>query len=105
MMERNCSYHISKDRIPRALYIMDTVGLGKIIKEVRQVDEQGRVSWQCLTDTGVILVMSEDKKICVTLYIATQPKVSAMYQGKTPSWVINKVRKNRKYAEQQNKVR
>lgn len=105
MMERNCSYHISKDRIPRALYIMDTVGLGKIIKEVRQVDEQGRVSWQCLTDTGVILVMSEDKKICVTLYIATQPKVSAMYQGKTPSWVINKVRKNRQYAEQQNKVR
>lgn len=105
MMERNCSYHISKDRIPRALYIMDTVGLGKVIKEVRQVDETGRVSWQCLTDTGVILVMSEDKKICVTLYIATQPKVSAMYQGKTPSWVINKVRKNRQYAEQQNKVR
>lgn len=105
MMERNCSYHISKDRIPRALYIMDTVGLGKIIKEVRQVDEAGRVSWQCLTDTGVILVMSEDKKICVTLYIATQPKVSAMYQGKTPSWVFNKVRKNRQYAEQQNKVR
>jgi hypothetical protein len=49
--------------------------------------------------------MSEDKKICVTLYIATQPKVSAMYQGKTPSWVFNKVRKNRQYAEQQNKVR
>ena len=105
MMERNCSYHISKDRIPRALYIMDTVGLGEIIKEVRQVDEQGRVSWQCLTNTGVILVMSEDKKICITLYIATQPKVSAMYQGKTPSWVINKVRKNRKYAEEQNKER
>lgn len=105
MMERNCSYHISKDRIPRALYIMDTVGLGKTIKEVRQVDETGRVSWQCLTDTGVILVMSEDKKICITLYIATQPKVSAMYQGKTPSWVLNKVRKNRKYAEEQNKER
>lgn len=105
MLERNCSYHISKDRIPRAMYIMDTVGLGKIIKEVRQVDETGRVSWQCLTDTGVILVMSEDKKICITLYIATQPKVSAMYQGKTPSWVINKVRKNRQYAEQQNKVK
>ena len=105
MLERNCSYHISKDRIPRAMYIMDTVGLGEIIKEVRQVDEKGRVSWQCLTNTGVILVMSEDKKICVTLYIATQPKVSAMYQGKTPSWVINKIRKNRKYAEEQNKVK
>jgi hypothetical protein len=105
MLKRNCSYHISEDRINRAMYIMETVGIGEIIKEVRQVDEKGRVSWQCLTNTGVILVMSEDKKICVTLYIATQPKVSAMYQGKTPSWVFNKVRKNRQYAEQQNKVR
>jgi hypothetical protein len=105
MLKRNCSYHISEDRIDRAMYIMETVGIGEIIKEVRQIDEKGRVSWQCLTNTGVILVMSEDKKICVTLYIATQPKVSAMYQGKTPSWVFNKVRKNRQYAEQQNKVR
>lgn len=105
MLKRNCSYHISEDRIDRAMYIMETVGIGEIIKEVRQVDEKGRVSWQCLTNTGVILVMSEDKKICITLYIATQPKVSAMYQGKTPSWVFNKVRKNRQYAEQQNKVR
>lgn len=105
MLKRNCSYHISEDRIDRAMYIMETVGIGEIIKEVRQIDEKGRVSWQCLTNTGVILVMSEDKKICITLYIATQPKVSAMYQGKTPSWVFNKVRKNRQYAEQQNKVR
>ena len=104
MMERNITYHISEDRIDRAVFIMETVGLGNIIKECRQVDEKGRVSWQCLTDTGVLLVLSEDKKICVTLYIATLPKVSAMYKGKTPSWVIAKVRKNRKYAEQQNKV-
>ena len=105
MLRRNCSYHISEDRIDRAMYIMETVGIGEIIKEVRQVDEKGRGSWQCLTNTGGILVMSEDKKICITLYIASQPKVSAMYQGKTPSWVINMVRKNRKYAEEQNKVK
>lgn len=105
MMERNCTYHISADRIDRATYIMTTIGIGNIVKEVRQVDEKGRVSWQCLTNTGVILVMSEDKKICVTLYIATLPKVSAMYKGKTPSWVIAKVRKNKHLAEMQNKVK
>jgi hypothetical protein len=104
MMERNCTYHISADRLDRATYIMTTIGIGNIVKEVRQVDEKGRVSWQCLTDTGVLLVLSEDKKICITLYIASQPKVSAMYGGKTPSWMIAKVRNNRKYAEQQNKV-
>jgi hypothetical protein len=105
MMKRNITYHISADRIDRATYIMTTIGIGEIIKEVRCTDDKGRMSWQCLTNTGVILVLSEDKKICITLYIASQPKVSAMYQGKTPSWIINMVRKNRKYAEEQNKVR
>lgn len=105
MLKRNCTYHISADRIERATYIMTTIGIGDIIKECRQVDEKGRVSWQCLTNTGVILILSEDKQVCITLYIAQQPKVSAMYQGKTPSWVINMVKKNRKYAEEQNKVR
>jgi hypothetical protein len=105
MLKRNITYHISEERVDRACYIMQTIGIGEVIKEVRCVQEDGRVSWQCLTNTGVILVLSEDKKICITLYIATQPKVSAMYQGKTPSWVFNMVRKNRKYAEEQNKVR
>jgi hypothetical protein len=105
MLKRNITYHISEERVDRACYIMQTIGIGEVIKEVRCVQEDGRVSWQCLTNTGVILVLSEDKKICITLYIASQPKVSAMYQGKTPSWVINMVRKNRKYAEEQNKVR
>ena len=67
MMERNITYHISEDRIDRAVFIMQTIGIGKIIKEVRQV--------------------------------------SAMYNGKTPSWVIAKVRKNKHLAEMQNKVK
>jgi hypothetical protein len=105
MLKRNITYHISEERVDRACYIMQTIGIGEVIKEEKCVDEKGRISWQCLTNTGVILVLSEDKKIAITLYIASQPKVSAMYKGNTPSWVINMVRKNRKYAEEQNKVR
>lgn len=105
MMKRNCSYHISEDRLDRAMFIMTTIGIGEVIKKQKCVDEKGRISWQCLTDTGVILVLSEDKKIAVTLYIATQPKVSAMYEGKTPSWVIKMVRKNKELAEKQNKIK
>ena len=105
MLKRNITYHISEERVDRACYIMQTIGIGEIIKEVRCSDDKGRVSWQCLTNTGVILVLNEDKTMCITLYIAQQAKVSAMYQGKTPSWIINMVRKNRKYAEEQNKVR
>jgi hypothetical protein len=84
---------------------MQTVGLGEIIKEVRCVDERGRVSWQCLTDTGVIMIFNEQKTMMVTLYIATQPKVSAMYKGNTPSWVMRMIRKNAQYVEMQNKVK
>ena len=105
MIKRNASYHISEERLDRACYIMQTVGIGEIIKEVRCTDEKGRVSWQCLTDTGVLLVLNEQKDMAITLYIATQPKVSAMYKGNTPSWVIKLIKKNAKYAEMQNKVR
>ena len=104
-IKRNISYHISEDRLDRACYIMQTVGLGEIIKERRCVDEKKRVSWQCLTDTGVILVLNEQKTMAVTLYIATQPKVSSMYEGHTPSWVLKMVRKNMRYSAEQNKVR
>lgn len=105
MIKRNISYHISEDRLDRACYIMQTIGLGEIIKEQKCVDEKGRTSWQCLTDTGVLLVLNKDKTKAITLYIATQPKVSAMYKGQTPSWVLKMVRKNAVHAAEQNKVR
>lgn len=104
MMKRNITYHISEERINRAVFIMETVGLGEVIKEEKCIDEQGRTSWQCFTNTGVILVLSEDKKMLITLYIATQPKVSAMFKGNCPSWVMKLVRKNRELAKMQNKV-
>ena len=105
MLKRNISYHISEERLDRACYIMQTVGLGEIIKEQKCVDERNRVSWQCLTDTGVIIILNEQKTVAITLYIATQPKVSAMYAGNTPSWVLRVVKKNIQYAKLQNKVR
>lgn len=104
-IKRNITYHISEDRLDRACYIMQTVGIGEIVKEERCVQEDGRISWQCLTNTGVILVMSEDRKIVITLYIASQAKVSAMYKGNTPSWMFKVVKKNKQYQEMQNKVR
>ena len=104
-IKRNISYHISEDRLDRACYIMQTIGIGDIIKEQRGIDEQGRVYWRCFTNTGVILIMNENKSRAVTLYIAEQKQVSSIYQGKTPSWVFALVKKNAKYAKEQNKVR
>ena len=104
-IKRNCTYHISEDRLDRACYIMQTIGIGEIVKEERCIQEDGRISWQCLTNTGVILVLSEDRNVAITLYIASQAKVSAMYKGNTPSWMFKVVKKNRVYQEMQNKVK
>ena len=105
MLKRNISYHISEDRLDRACYIMTTIGMGEVIKETHGVDEHGRGFWKSFTDTGVMLIFNEDKTRVVTLYIASQPQVSALYQGNTPSWVLKMVKKNKVYAEMQNKVR
>lgn len=105
MLKRNISYHISEDRLDRACYIMQTIGIGDIIKEQRGIDKQGRVYWRCFTNTGVMLIMNADKSRVVTLYIAEQKQVSSVYEGKTPSWVFALVRKNMRYAKEQNKGR
>lgn len=106
MEQKKLTAHMIKDRSDRATYILLHVGQGDhIIKEQRCVDKDGKVSWQCLTNTGVLLVLDESKETIITMYVAAQPKVSAMYEGKTPSWVFNLVRKNKKHAENQNKVR
>lgn len=82
------------------------MGIGtRIIKEVRQIDEDGKVSWQCLTDTGILVALSEDRKILITMYVATQPKVSAMFEGNTPGWVLRMVKKNKVHAKMQNRVK
>lgn len=104
-IKRNCSYHISEDRLDRAAYILTTVGMGEIIKEQHGIDEKGRGYWRCFTNTGVMLIMNEQKDRVVTLYIATQTQVSSIYCGQTPSWVFKMVKKNKIYAEMQNKVR
>jgi hypothetical protein len=105
MIKRNISYHISEDRLDRACYIMQTIGIGEIIREQHSVDERGRGYWRCFTNTGVMLIMDEPKKMVITLYIANQDQVSSIYKGNTPSWVFAMVKKNIKYAKEQNKVR
>ena len=102
MLKRNISYHLSEDRPYRVFHILSTVGLGNTIKEIHCIDEQGRPAWKCLTDTGVIQVLNEEKTRIITLYIATQPLVSAMFKGQTPGWVLKMIHKNKKHAEIQN---
>ena len=104
MIKRNITYHISEDRPYRTLHILSTIGIGNVIKEVPNISHDGRPSWKCLTDTGVILILNQEKTFIITLYIASQALVSAMYEGKTPSWIFKMVKKNIIHAKIQNDI-
>lgn len=105
MIKRNISYHISEDRLDRACFIMSTIGIGEVVKTIHGIDEKGRGYWRSVTDTGVIMVFSEDKTRVITLWIAKFEQVAAIYEGNTPSWLIKKVKKNRPFIEMQNRVK
>ncbi len=100
-----CTKHLRYERTDRAVYILLNVGIGDVIKEEKSISPNGKVSYQCLTDTGVLLVVDETKTVCITMYVATQPKGSALYKGNTTGWVIRMVKKNKQHAKLQNEMR
>lgn len=107
-MNKKLSQHLVLDRCDRVVYILTTIavnGFGEIVKAVRDIDEKGRPRWQCITDIGLLLVMDEKQEFIITMYVATQPKVSAMYKGNTPTWLLKVVKKNKTHAIMQNQVK
>ena len=104
MLKRNITYHISEDRIDRACDIITTIGLGEVVKERRAIDTQGRLSFKCVTDTGVMLIFNADKTKVVTLFIPDLHQVSWVYEGNTPSWLLKVVKKNRVHRERHHRL-
>lgn len=87
--------HAQEERLERLAYIGATIGFGKPIKEDRYQSQ----CYQQLTDTGVILIKSEDRTKLITAYIATERKVKAMYHGRVPKAVMQVVIKNRLHSD------
>ena len=104
MLKRNITYHISEDRLDRACYIMTTVGLGEMVKEVYGVDEKGRPFWKCVSDTGVISIYNGNRTRLITLYIATPGQITALYGGSPPSWLMKRAKKNKTHILAQNQA-
>lgn len=94
--------HFKRDRIERAAYISQTVGFGDVVQTSVGYSE-GRYNRRELMETGVIIVRNENDVI-ITMFIATEKQVKAMYKGnKVPQWLMRKVRNNKKYVEGQPK--
>lgn len=83
------SVHAYTERADRIAIIDNSVGWGQIIKEVY---EKG--AYRCLTDTGVILVVDENRTTVVTLYLADRHMLHKMYNGNAPRYMRNRIQYN-----------
>ena len=90
------SYHFQNDRQGRKERIDRIINnnFGQVVLE-----EYYKGAWRCLTDTGLIFIVSEAKDLILTYYFAPMETVICMYKAmgrKVPQAVENKVRKNAK---------
>ena len=95
-MKRNCSAHLTNDRLDRVNYIIDNIGFGEVIAEREWVDTTGKACIRQLTNTGVIIVLDPNKERVVTMFVATVMQIKAMYFGKIANWLYKLAVKNEK---------
>lgn len=96
-MNEQMSYHVAVHRADRVQHIIEEIGIGNIIKEkyVRfNIGEAGR--YICITDTGITIIKSEDKKTIITMYVTTKKELLMVYGGqkKIPPFLHKKVDHN-----------
>lgn len=85
------SEHLIEHRMDRYMEIQMKIGFGS--KYVAVVEMENK--YECLTDTGVVMVISKDtykgKRLLITTYVGTIDKANAMFRSsgyaKLPSFV------------------
>lgn len=78
LYEVTISSHFSKDRAERCARINRVLGgdWGEIICAVK---EEARHSWRCVTNTGLYVILDENKAYMITCYLATYHRARALY--------------------------
>ena len=83
------SNHLCNDREDRLTRIAMTIGFGEVVKETYHKD-----GTSLLTDTGVMYIVDKPSRYIITVYVATVKEVVAMFDGRPPSYLVSKARKN-----------
>lgn len=94
------SEHLIEHRMDRYMEIQMKIGFGS--KYVVAVEMENK--YECLTDTGVIMVISKDtyngKRLLITTYVGTIDKANAMFRStghsRLPSFVSTAIIKANK---------
>lgn len=82
------SNHLTIERADR-LATIRKVGWGQVVKESWHYN-----CWHALTDTGVMLVVDENRTHCVTAYFIDQREANKLYNGHVPTNIQKRISRN-----------
>lgn len=98
------TYHCRVERADRVQHIIDRIGLGQIVKEryYRSIEEvtAGKPGhYICITNTGITLVKTEDKRAVITMYVTTYRELVKVYDGahRIPAYLHKRVDRNQSH--------
>lgn len=86
------SYHFQNERTGRKEQIDNVINgnWGQVVKETYLTD-----SWKCLTDTGLVFVLTPNKDLIITYYFATMAIAHKFYnRGKVPTALEKRIQRN-----------
>ena len=81
------SYHAGVERADRVAFIEERIGWGQIIKEVYY-----HGCYHCITDTGVALVVDNNRQTIITLYLVDAMELQRTFNNNTPKFLLKKVK-------------
>lgn len=78
-MKIEFSNHCIEERTERVYEIASTIGFGEITQYFPGAHEV-----KAITDTGVLLIMTPNKKKIITLYVLTMAQAKKLFKGEVP---------------------
>lgn len=87
--------HCTQDRLDRLVEISMALGWGNIILE-HYNENTGHI--EALSDTGVLFVVSPNRKTLITAYVVNENKartIASCEKYTLPAWLIQKIIKNK----------
>ena len=94
-MKIEFSNHCIEERTERVYEIASTIGFGEIMQYFPGAHEV-----KAITNTGVLLIMTPNKKKIITLYVVTMAKEKKIFKGEVPAQLkktLNRYKKKRKF--------
>lgn len=90
-MKIEFSNHCIEERSERIYEIASTIGFGEIMQYFPGAHEV-----KAITDTGVLLIMTPNKKKIITLYVVTMAQAKKIFKGEVPAQLKKTLRRYEK---------